>query len=292
MPLFLAPPVGIVQQAPPATERLRVDIKGRPMIAVTIDGKGPVEMIVDTGAVSTVMRAEAARTLALTPTGQTVQVSGVAASGAASTYRVTRLASALFAVADTTLPALDTIGTTQASGIIGMDLFAQRKLVFDRALQEVRVAPSGPAPTGFETVAGTVEGDGLYIPLTINGVAVDGLIDSGAEGTVMGPDVLRAMGWKDDDPRVTPFGQLGGAGGGGAQAGAATMDAVTVGPVTLNRVSVVINPTMAQPPGAGTKPRIILGLNVLNQLQAYAVDLPRAEFQFRRMATADQARAP
>lgn len=283
MPAFLHPPIVIVQQAPADTgagvARLHVDVRGRPMIPVAIDGAGPFDFILDTGAMTSVLRAETAQSQRLATTGETIEVLGVAAREAASTYRVSRFASDLFDTGDVVLPGLSAIGTTQARGIVGMDLFATRRLVFDRALQEVRATASGPAPAGYATVAGIVERGLLYVPMTLNGVAVEALVDSGAEGTVIPPAVLTAMGWKADDPRLARFGQVGGAAGGGTTTAATTIDAVTLGAVTLRNVSVLVGGSKASQAGGAGKPRIILGLNILNRLQAYAIDSPRGELQ-------------
>lgn len=291
MPITLAPPVIVVQSAPvaapgDATAPLRVDIKGRPMIPATIDGKGPMPMIVDTGAAGTVLRVDTARSLNLPRSSETIAVSGVALSEQAAFYKLNRLASPLFELTDLALPAVSSIGTTQARGVLGMDLFAARKLVFDRALQEVRVAPSGPAPTGYETVVGTYSpGDGLFVPLRIDGVEVVGLIDSGAEATLIGADTLAALGWKNDDPRLAAFGSIGGAGGGGAAARIATLGSLELGGARFAGMRVIVTESAKLATRPGSKPRIIIGLDLLNRLRSYAVDAPRREFQFATFAT-------
>lgn len=287
MAVTLPPAVPLVQQAPTTavqggTETMRVDIKGRPMIRVSIDGRAPFDVIVDTGATSSVIQRDAAEALGLPKTGADLQVSGVAGGETASLFQVRTLSSRLFSAQGVSLPGLSGIGTTQAKAIIGMDMFADRKLVFDRGLQEVRVTPSGPAEAGAITLRGKMSHDGLIIPLTINGVEIEGLVDSGADGSVVGSSVLRALGWKSGDPRLTAFGQISGAGAGSGSASIATMDSIALGPAIFKGVRVVFADGMALAPGETGKPRMIVGLDILNRLQTYALDFPRVELQFRQ----------
>ncbi|MGP7796828.1 aspartyl protease family protein [Sphingomonas sp. CLY1604] len=279
----------VAQALQSAAAPMGTDAKGRPTIAVAIDGKPPVEAIVDTGAERTILLSGLARDLGLPAVGEQVAVSGIAGGESASRYNVKSLSSALFDLKDVDLIALSSIGVTKAQAIVGVDLFRTRKLVIDRAQRQVRVEPSGPGAPGSVAVGGTAAAEGLIVPLLVNGVPMQALIDSGAEGCVAGPDVLKALGWDANDYRLSPYGGVSGAAAGGASAQLGTMDSIAIGPRAFRGVPVVF---LGQPAaGGGTgKPTMIVGLDLLNRLASYALDFPRAELQLPAQATADAPR--
>ncbi|MDJ0276418.1 aspartyl protease family protein [Sphingomonas sp. 2R-10] len=271
-----APPV-----ASTAAEPMRRDGKGRPVVVATIDGR-PVDVVIDTAAGSTIMRDDAARALGLVPADGTIGVRGVAGAEEVRLYRVGRFGNRLFDLRDAEIPGVSSIGATDAQVIAGVDLFEGRRLVFDGVRDEVRVEPSGPTPAGFVAVRGEyVPGEGLVVPVTLNGVLIRGLIDTGAQGSVAGSDVLRAIGWEADDSRLAPYGQIRGAAGGGSAAQVATMDSVKIGPAIGRNVRVVFADGLGGGE-AGDPPTMIVGLDLLAALQVYALDFPRGELHLRK----------
>ncbi|WP_082449599.1 retroviral-like aspartic protease family protein [Sphingomonas sp. Leaf67] len=258
----------------PASAPLELDMKRRPMTAVQINEGMMVDMLVDTGAQSSLLTTTLSQSLALPHTGETVTVNGAAGSTLAPVVAIRRMTTPLFDLRDATLIVLPRLGVTQAQGIVGMDLFSGRKLTFDLVSRKMSVANSGPAPDGYATVKGAVQGNGLlHVPLTVDGVVIDALVDTGAEGSVANDAVLRALGWKDDDPRLKANGTMSGATAGSAAVRRGTVGMVSLGPVNFRNVPLTFT-------GAtDTTPRIILGIDMLGLLQRFALDLPRAELQ-------------
>lgn len=257
-----------------AYEPITFDARMRPMVAVRIDGSPPVDMLMDTAAQSSVLTEALAESMELPPVQEAVVVNGVAGSVMARAHHVRRMRNALFDARDTAVVALPGIGVTQARGILGIDLFSGRKLVFDLAARRLAVDTSGPAVADHVAVRGRVDAKGLlHVPVTIDGVVIDALVDTGAEGSVANGAVLRALGWHDDDPRLKANGTITGATIGGTTVRRGTVDLVTLGPVGFRGVPLTFTPFEE-----GT-PRLILGMDMLGLLQRFALDLPRGELQ-------------
>ncbi|MGQ7440691.1 hypothetical protein ACTGZS_12425, partial [Streptococcus suis] len=98
-------------------------------------------------------------------------------------------------------------GVTSARGIIGMERFTGAKLLIDRSTNRIAISPSGPAPAGFATITGQRTGEGFVtVPMTLNGVQVPALIDTGAAVTIANAAAFRQLGWADGDPRLSDGG--------------------------------------------------------------------------------------
>lgn len=269
---LLAAPAAIAAAQP--AEPIRFDGKMRPMIAVRFDREPPVDMLVDTAAQSSVLTTTLAAALRLRQEAEPAIVNGIAGSVTVPRYHVPRMASALFDLRDAALVALPRVGVTEARGIIGIDLFAARKLTFDLVARHLSIAPSAPPAPDHVAVPGRVDGKGLlHVPVTIDGVVVDALVDTGAEGSVANGAVLRALGWRDDDPRLRSSGTITGATSGGTLVRRGTVRRVALGPVGFGDVPL----TFTGSPDAA--PRLILGMDMLGLLQRFALDLPRGELQ-------------
>lgn len=253
---------------------MQLDGKLRPMAAVRLNESATVDMLVDTGAQSSLLTTALVESLTLPKTGEVVTVNGAAGSMPAPVIAIRRMTTPLFDLRDTTLVALPRIGVTQAQGIVGMDLFTGRKLTFDLAARQMSVADSGPAAADYATIRGMVKGNGLlHVPVTIDGVVIDALVDTGAEGSVANDAALRALGWRDDDPRLKANGTMSGATAGSASVRRGTVGMISLGPVNFRTVPLTFSGA------ADPTPRIILGIDMLGLLQRFALDLPRGELQ-------------
>lgn len=261
----------------PRSAALRLDRAGRPMISTLFNGKGPFDMVVDTGAQSTVITASLAGELQLAPLpGQTIDVVGVSGRSPVSLYPVDELKTDLFSAHYVALPALPNAGSTSARGILGMEYFVQGKLSFNHREGRFVLAESGPAPKGSVALKGYRNEAGLlHVPLLLDGVSIDALVDTGASTTVVNWPAMAALGWSRDDPRLSAGGGIRGATTSATMVQKARIAKVRLGPATLSDVPVVVTP-----PVAGEQaPQVILGIDLLSLLLGYAVDFPRAELQ-------------
>ncbi|WP_448664660.1 aspartyl protease family protein [Sphingomonas sp. CJ20] len=262
----------VAQQLP--SEALRYDDRGRPMVAIQVNGQGPFDMVLDTGAQSSLMAPALADRLGLRPMASDLQINGATGADAASIYPIDRFSNGLIDESQIGLLRFPNPQSTSALGIIGMETFTGRRLVFDRVAHRVTAAASGTAAPGFVSLSGTLGQDGLLlVPILINGVKMRALVDTGAAVTVANTAALHALGWADDDARLRQSGQIRGATATGQGVRTAKMETLTIGPATLRQVPIYF--TGAQDGDAS--PAIILGADILNLFEAFALDFPRAE---------------
>lgn len=273
LPLLVAAP--LQEQA---AEELRYDNRGRPVVSVQVNDKGPFDMVLDTGAQVSLLAPALAGQLGLAPMKSDMHIAGATGAVAARVYPVDHLANQLFDVRMIGLLEFPNPQSTPARGILGMENFATRKLLFDRAAHSVRVQPSSPAAAGFVALAGKRRADGLVeVPVKINGVTVPALIDTGAAVSVANGAVLKALGWTPDDPRLQAGGEIRGASTSTSTVRRAEIDSVVIGPANLHHVPLYISDAEADDGPAA----LILGADLLNLFDAFAVDFPRSELQIR-----------
>ncbi|MEH3160196.1 MAG: retroviral-like aspartic protease family protein [Sphingomonas taxi] len=282
LPIAVAALPASVAQAP-QTDAVRYDNRGRPVIAVKVNARGPFDMVVDTAAQTSLIAPALAAELGIAAMDETMAVNGATGSTRAQVYPVDRFASGLFDEREIGILAFPNPESTPARGIVGMDLFADRKLVFDRAAGRIAVLPSAPATDGFVAHRGEVRGGTLLlVPLILDGVSVKALIDTGAAVSIANPAARKALGWAADDPRLVRTGAISGATSAGAAVSRAEMATFKLGPVTLRRVPLLFSDRpIAESIARSDEPMVIIGADLLNLLDAYAVDFPRAELQIR-----------
>lgn len=261
------------------TTALKQDRAGRPVISTRLNGQGPFDMVVDTGAQSTVIAPSLARDLRLPPLpGESINVVGVSGSSQVALYPVDELDTELFSARYVALPGLPNPGSTNARGILGMEHFALGKLSFDHREGRLSYGPSSPPGVGVFAVKGRLEVNGLlHVPVSIDGVVFDALVDTGASATVINWAAMKALGWARDDARLKAAGGIRGATHAATGVMSTRLDKVQIGPAKLSNVNVMV--TVPTDGADDDAPSIILGIDVLSALARYAVDFPRSELQ-------------
>ena len=162
----------------------------RMLIAVSLDGKGPFSMIVDTGSSSLVITPDVARRL------------GIAARAAGRAYGAGSGSSALAAAAQIAEPPCDRglcafrnvnagvidlspirrkFGFPALDGVIGYDTLRRYRMGIDIDASRITLSAAPPAiPKTASSVAFTVDGNGLiHIPAAVDGVHGTFLVDNG-----------------------------------------------------------------------------------------------------------------
>lgn len=261
----------------PAEADLRYDNRGRPAIGVSVNDTGPYYMVIDTAAQMSLLSPALADQLHLPKIDSDLKINGATGQTQAKLYGVDHFSAPLFDEKQVGLLMLPNSGTTPARGIVGMDLFGQGKLMFDRTGQKVRFMPSAPAGEGHVTIKGETNGGLLTVPVKLNGVAMKALIDTGAGITLANPAALKALGWDAKDPRLSDAGQIHGATADGADVRKGEVETLNLGPVTMHKVPMYFSTAAS----GDQEPSIILGVDLLDQLDAYALDFPRGELQIR-----------
>jgi predicted aspartyl protease len=118
-----------------------VDAYGRPTAKVMINGMGPFQFMVDTGATTTVIAARHLTTLGTKPLGQ-VTVVGTTGTASMPLVRLDKLQTGAVTKPDLDVAVLPDSELAGEDGILGGDVFVGRRLVFDIRGKSVRLEPS------------------------------------------------------------------------------------------------------------------------------------------------------
>lgn len=191
------PAPGLVQAEPAPAETIQTetDRDDRMTVNVAVQGVGPYRFVIDTGSQRTVLSTALAGTLGLVQ-GPLVRVVGIAGSGHVATAQVGSIGVGTRSVHDLTVPLLEGrhIG---ADGILGTDTLQHQRVLFDFTRGTIRVGD--PQDLGgrkdFEIVVRAKRRMGRLILTNarIDGVNVDVIIDTGANGTIGNLALQRAI---------------------------------------------------------------------------------------------------
>ena len=195
--LVLAQPL-VAQTDPPPVEPTVIatshDRAMRLTVPVTIDGRGPYQFVVDTGADRTVVSRELADRLGLAA-GSGATLHSMSGVGAVSTVIVDTLGLAGRNTQNINAPALSETHLG-AQGLLGIDSLKDRRIVMDFRAGTLTIAPTGAReivePGTIVVTARSRYGQLVLVDADVDGVPITVIIDSGAQNTI-GNTALRKM---------------------------------------------------------------------------------------------------
>lgn len=195
--LWLAPAIALA--ADPLTRvPYRIDYGGWFTVSATVNGRGPYDFIIDTGASHSLVFENLANIHEFPPSGGEPQlVLGIASSAYYPTYSVGDIAIGPAALKDaaTVIIADWTVGARSPQGVLGLDFLTQFRLLFDDKTRELIIyALDAPLPRtnegwreapleGFEF--DREAGEMYVISARLNRATVRFILDLGAAGTVI-----------------------------------------------------------------------------------------------------------
>lgn len=118
-----------------------VDKWGRPTARVMLNGKGPFSFMVDTGSTNTVLARRHVEALGVTITG-TATVAGTTGMAETQVARLSLIEAGAMSKRDVRVAVLPDNNLGSIDGILGADVFAGKKLVFDIQGKSVRIEGS------------------------------------------------------------------------------------------------------------------------------------------------------
>lgn len=247
--------------------------RGHPLVEVSVNGKGPFTMLLDTGAGLTTVTTSLKDELELVRIGrspQPMQLAGGAAPVDLYTLGYVRLAG-LPAPAPITVVIDEPMKYLKpARGILGMNVLSRFSVDIDQPNRRLILSESGTPPPGgvdWQGVAfNTRYDDFIVVDVEIGGVAAKAVIDTGANGTVINDKLAAALGVVKGAKGVEAGEILAG--------GGATLKA-KAGPLVLGRarwteIAVQSNQLpLFQAMGIDDGPALILGNNVLADVRLF-----------------------
>lgn len=275
---------------PPASldDSLEIDGEGidakqlrtRLFVPVEVNGKGPFNFLVDSGADRSVVSTGLASRLGLPP-GRRVRLRGMAGAADVDTVEVDTLkigTSEIFGISAPALPA-NFIG---AQGLIGIDALADQRMMLDFDKLKITVQDSRKPPPA---VAGEIvvtarrrNGQLILTEVSTVGRRMYAVIDTGSEVT-LGNLALQARLFKRLPPPhpitlISVTGQS-------IVANLATLPEMRIGSITLTGVQVAF---VDAPPfalfGLGKEPAMLLGTDVLKAFRRVSLDFKARKVRF------------
>lgn len=269
-----------------ASIRTRRDGDLRLTIPVMLGESGPYDFVVDTGADTSVLAADIARSLAL-PSGRQVMIHGITGAELADTVQTPMLDIGPLKFKPRDLPILprERLG---ADGLLGMDVLKNNRLVLDfrRRRMEIRAA-SGRSLARLDPRLIAVAADDSFGRLTVintraNSIAATSFVDSGASMTIVNPALAKAMRAANRWQTVAPIVELAGVTDHVAFGEGRTLERLKVGTLTFNRVPVVVADLhLFNRWDLQDKPAILLGVDLLRVFARVELDYGRRRMLFR-----------
>jgi len=281
------PPDPAPDSAPDSDDPTRVgaqrDKATRLVAPVRINGQGPFNFMVDTGANRSCMSIALAEKLALAP-GPQVSLHTVVATRLRNSVQVDRLQVGTRSQRNVNVPVLP-IPASEAEGVLGVDWLKNRRLLLDfhgKSLEISAPKAETSSPNKVVVPARRRSGQLTLVDADVGGRPISAMIDSGSELSIGNGALRRLMpsmsvsqrervqriemaslvGEKfSGDLLYVPFMRLGG--------------------LTLGNVPVVFADThVFELWDLHDKPAIILGMDLLTQFTAVALDFGRSTVRF------------
>jgi len=275
-----APVIEKIQGAPDAVDRLTV--------RTMIDGKGPFQFLIDTGADHTVIADNVAAALGF-PRGDDVIVQGITSAMPAQTVRLRNLSFGPVQIESLVTPVLPRVNL-DIDGYLGLDVIDKRRVVFDfqnHALSITR-AESSLFPSRVHSDEALVEASGTNGRLTAVNCHVDGVhayafIDSGADCSIGNARLFEAL--RDHDGRDFANKNvvwLTGVTGATAPGRLTVIQKLKLGRLNFTNSALVISDLpIFEVWDLADRPAVFIGMNYLKQTSAVTIDYGRKELRFR-----------
>jgi predicted aspartyl protease len=257
------------------------DPSQRMTVPVNIDGAGPYQFVVDTGAERTVIATELARRLKLSP-GLTSTVHSMTEVSRIETVVIPDLQVAGTSVRGINAPALSQVNLG-AEGMLGVDSLQQRRVSFDFVRREMTIDPSHRREEKWPKDVIVVTGRNRFGHLVLVDASVDGqrvwvIVDTGSQVTVANNALRRKLASKGRLGPTLPVEML------SVTGGRMMVDQTKVKLIRIGGVDIVDMPMAFADVHPFRKldlldrPAILLGMDALQLFQRVSVD-----FAARRM---------
>lgn len=280
------PPAVIDQSLSITGEELKArKIETRLTVPVQVNGKGPYNFIVDSGADTSVVGIRIARSLQL-PLGETAFLNGMTSRDIVDRVKVSELTVGATTVRNLQLPALHETDLG-GDGMIGIDALVEQRLLLDFERRTIKVedarVPIRTLPGEIVVIARRHRGQLILTQVRAGGLPLDAVIDTGSQVTIgnlaLRDRLSRKGRTKFVDIAVT------GVTGVTINLQMATVPELRLGPVVLHNVPMAFADV---PPfrlfGLGDEPAMLIGTDLLESFRRVSLDFRarKVRFQLRR----------
>ena len=268
------------------------DIKARQVetrlsVEVHINGHGPYQFLVDSGADSSVVGLRIARELQL-PLGTPVILNGMTERSIVDRVKIDSLTLGPTTIQDLQLPTLDE-GDVGGAGMIGIDALVRQRIMMDFEKRMIKVEdatkPPKALPDEVVIIARRRRGQLILTHVRARGVSLDAVIDTGAEMTIGNPMLReKLVRRRQTIERVKAIGVTGKE----IELDVAVIAELQIGGIIIRNLPIAFADV---PPfhvfGIADEPALFLGTDVLNTFRKVSLDFQarKVRFQLRRCST-------
>lgn len=264
------------------------EVDTRLTVAVEVNGRGPYNFIVDSGADTSAVGVRVAHDLQL-PLGTPTILDGTTERSVVDRVKVLELGLGESTIRDLELPALREVDMG-GTGIVGIDVLVRQRLMMDFEKNEIKVEDSSKpvvgSPGDIVIIARRQRGQLILTEVAAAGLQLDAIIDTGSEITI-GNLALRdrlLRGNYDKFRTVPAIGVTGAT----VNLQVAKIGELQLGPVVLYDVPMAFADV---PPfavfGLSHEPALLLGTDVLKNFRRVSLDFRarKVRFQLRSCKT-------
>jgi hypothetical protein len=259
-----------------------LDHIGRVVAAVMVDGKGPFRFIIDTGANRSTISPHLAAILRLQPSVQEpIRVTGITGTADVASVPIEKLQAGDLVISNTRFPVIDAPIMAGADGILGAAGLQEERLLVDFRHNRVAITRSrGDAvPWGFTRVWATRLDNGLLsVPGEVGDVRVDAIIDTGSQHTLGNLALYQALYAHEHGKGKYLAADVYGA---TKQVGAGKLQlapVIDLGALKIAGVALVFGDFhIFKVWGKTDRPAMVLGMDVLGTVNAFAIDFRHEE---------------
>jgi hypothetical protein len=260
-------------------------VETRLSVEVRVNGRGPYQFVVDSGADTSVIGLRIARDLQL-PLGTPVTLNNMTDRNVVDRVRVDSLSLGSSTIRDLQLPALREAHLGGA-GMIGIDALARQRLMMDFEKRQIRVEdasrPAQSLPGDIVVTARLQRGQLILTEVKAGGLTLDAVIDTGSQITI-GNTALRDRLVRRSIGRFETVSATG-VTGTTVKLQLAHVPELRLGSVVLRNVPMAFADV---PPfkvfGLAEKPALLLGTDLLETFRRISLDFKarKVRFQLRR----------
>lgn len=263
-----------------ATSRDRI---GRMVAPILVNGQGPFRFIIDTGANRSVLSARLAERLGLTPVGAG-QVHSVYGVATAPLVRVQSLNYRDLSLSAGDLPLLQGPVLAGEHGLLGVDGMAGRRLLLNFERRCIEISPSLGAPRlrNWATVRGELRfGHLVVIEGRIRRLRVAVLIDTGSDTSLANPALREALASRARRTSGGFFSTASSANEPITLDRAIAIPRLSLGEMDVHNITAYVGDFHVFSLWELTEePALLLGMDVLSQSRAMAIDYGRNTVHF------------
>ena len=291
-----APPVpSTIPPLPPAAYDPGLDIGGQELqarqvetrltVPVLVNGQGPFDFIVDSGADTSVVGIRIARALNL-PVGEPAILNAMTSRNLVARVKVDQLTVGSTTFADLQLPALRE-SHVGGAGMIGIDALVRQRLLLDFEKRLIKVEDARvrerTLPGDIVVTARSYRGQLILTHVRAAGLSLDAVIDTGTQVTIGNSLLREKLLRKHRDKFFTV--EVTGVTGVTMKMELARIPELHLGPITLQDVPIAFADV---PPfelfGLANEPALLLGTDLLEAFRRVSLDFRarKVRFQLKR----------